>query len=82
MVSSSAAGSAGVRVSGSASAPSLPGAAIRSAVSGVSASMVRAASAASSRSIELGLVEPPVTDGGAQQFDNPVAVRIGCAQRG
>jgi hypothetical protein len=32
--------------------------------------------------VELGLVEPPVGDGGAQQFDNPVAVRVGCAQRG
>jgi hypothetical protein len=27
-------------------------------------------------------VEPAVGDGGAQQFDDPVAVRVGRAQRG
>jgi hypothetical protein len=32
--------------------------------------------------VELGRVEPAVGDGGAQQFDDPVAVRVGRAQRG
>jgi DNA-binding NarL/FixJ family response regulator len=32
--------------------------------------------------VELGLIEPSVGDGDAQQFDDPVAVRIGRAQRG
>jgi len=62
MVSSSAAGPAGVPAGGRASAPSLPGAATRSAVSGASASMVRAASAASTRSSNsAGLSRPSAT---------------------
>jgi len=32
--------------------------------------------------VELGLVEPPVGDGRAQQFGDPVTVRIGCAECG
>jgi len=82
MVTTSAAGSAGVLASGSVSAPARPGAAIRSVVSGGQ----RVDGARGQRRVhslvELGPVEAAVGDGGAQQLEDPVAFCVGRAQHG